>query len=126
MTNNPRGRIQQPLKPHPTFEREGWRQGRKARAKPHYHQKSSLPALTSLLISISQGTQYLSSLEKRPIFAETGCPHSQHQLMELRNKSPAHICPGRRCWGVSLQALIALLGAVFIIIIISLLYLFFP
>lgn len=78
VTNNPRKRIQQPLKPHPTVEREGWRQGKKASVKPHYHQKSSLLALTSLLISISQGTQYLSSLEKHPIFAEPGCPHPQH------------------------------------------------
>lgn len=122
MTNNPRERIQQPLKPHPAFEREGWRQGKKASVKPHYHQKSSLPALTSLLISISQGTQYLSSLEKRPIFAETVCPHSQHQRMELGNKSWAHACPGRQCWGASLQALISLLRAVFIVI--SLLYIY--
>lgn len=108
MTNNLRKRIQQPLKPHPTVEREGWRQGKKASVKPHYHQKSSLPALTSPLISISQGTQYLSSLEKHPIFAETGCPHSQHWLMELGNKSRAHTCPGRQCWCVNLQALISL------------------
>lgn len=95
MTNNPRKRIQQPLKLHPTVEREGLRQGKKASVKPHYHQKSSLPALTSSLISISQRTQYLFSLEKHPIFAETGRPHPQHWLMELGNKSQAHTYPGR-------------------------------